>query len=173
MAWDIALALLAFHSQFATTYLGWRVTVDGAKSERKKLYEAIFVLGGIVGASSIGIATYRASGIASDLASLKAGQAQTNVGITKIEENTSQPPKVEVTLPKESEHTRIDVVGRVAQPHRVRKNLGGPFLRSLQGWGPFREPLVSSLQNHSNVRSIFFRRFASQLILRLYYVPPS
>jgi hypothetical protein len=99
MAWDIALALLAFASQFVTSYLGWRVTVDGVKPGRKKVYEAVFVLGGIVGAFSIGIATYRASGIASDLASLKAEQKQTNTEITKIEKNTEQHSHINFEIP--------------------------------------------------------------------------
>jgi hypothetical protein len=44
-------------------------------------------------------AAYRSSGVASDLGSLKAAQKQTNVGISKIQENQSHQPPVTVNMP--------------------------------------------------------------------------
>jgi hypothetical protein len=85
MAWDVALALLAFVSQFATAYLGWRVTVDGVKQERKKLCEAIFALGGIVGAIAIGTVTYRSNGIATDLEGIKKQLSGATVALVRMQ----------------------------------------------------------------------------------------
>ena len=82
---DIVLAVLAFVTQFLTAYLGWRITVDGVRENRKKLYESLFVIGGLIGAISIGIAAFRTNGIARDL--------------TQIKINTSQPPIVNVQSP--------------------------------------------------------------------------
>jgi hypothetical protein len=96
MIWDIILALVAFASQFLTAYIGWRVTVDGVKPERKRLYEALFALGGFVGALAIIISTYRAGEISHDLAELKQGQQTVKAGIQHIETN---PPTVVVSPP--------------------------------------------------------------------------
>lgn len=99
MAFDITLALLAFASQFITAYLGWRVTMDGVRQDRKKLYEFLFIMGGVIGALSIGFATYRATGIAHDLAELKTGQKTANQGIAQIAQNTAQLPVINGSRP--------------------------------------------------------------------------
>jgi len=96
MLWDIALAILAFASQFVTAYVGWRVTVDGVKQERTKLYEGLFVLCGLAGIIAIAASSYRAGGVAHDLAELEAGQQKTNTGIQEIKSN---PPVVNVSPP--------------------------------------------------------------------------
>jgi hypothetical protein len=61
---DILLAVLASLAQWITSYLGWRVTVDGVRPERRKLYEALFILGGIVGTIAIGLTAYRTNAVA-------------------------------------------------------------------------------------------------------------
>jgi hypothetical protein len=53
MSADIGLALLAFLSQFLTAYLGWRITIDPVQAGRKRLYKALFLLGGLVGSVSV------------------------------------------------------------------------------------------------------------------------
>ena len=99
MSADIALALLAFLSQFLTAYLGWRITIDPVQARRKRLYKVLFLFGGLVGAISIVLAAYRASGVATNLATLKAGQKQTNAGISRIQENQAHQPSVTVNVP--------------------------------------------------------------------------
>jgi hypothetical protein len=96
MFWDIALPVLAALAQGLTGFLGWRVTVDGVKEERKKLYEWLFAIASLVGVVSVGIAAYRGSQISRDLADLKQGQQSTNAGIQTIANN---PPTVVVNPP--------------------------------------------------------------------------
>lgn len=96
MFWDIVTAVAACSAQFLTAWLGWRVTVDGVREGRKKLYESLFIAGGFVGALSIGVATYRSRGVANDLAELKAGQGKVSQRIDQIAKNTAQPPIVSI-----------------------------------------------------------------------------
>jgi hypothetical protein len=96
MFWDIALPVLAAIAQGLTGFLGWRVTVDGVRAERKKVYEWLFAIASLVGIVSVGIAAYRGSQISRDLADLRSGQQATNQGIQEIK-NT--PPIVNVAPP--------------------------------------------------------------------------
>ncbi len=96
MFWDIALPTLAALAQVVTGFLGWRVTVDGVRQERKKLYERLFALSSMVGVLAVGIAAYRGSQISGDLSELKKGQQTANSGIQAIKNN---PPIVNVTPP--------------------------------------------------------------------------
>jgi hypothetical protein len=107
MVFDIILALSAFASQFITAYLGWRVTMDGVRQSRKKLYESLFIIGGAIGAISIALATYRVTGIAHDLDELKAGQRTANRGIAQIEQHTAQPPIINVPAVRSTSAPRI------------------------------------------------------------------
>jgi len=112
MSTDITLAVLAFLSQFLTAYLGWRVTVDGVQEKRKKLYELLFIIGGLVGALSIGLATYRASAVAGDLASIKAGQKQTNAGISQIQDAQAHQQAVVVNVPPPPKQKAVMALSR-------------------------------------------------------------
>jgi hypothetical protein len=96
MFWDITLPVLAAVAQVITGFLGWRVTVDGVRQERKRLYEVLFVIASLVGVVSVGIASYRGSQISSDLAALKLVQQQTQTGVQDIR---SHPPVVNVAPP--------------------------------------------------------------------------
>jgi len=96
MFWDIALPVLAAFAQGLTGFLGWRVTVDGVKQERRVLYEWLFALASIVGIVSVGIAAYRGSQISRDLAEIKSGQLTVNQGIQQMK---SQPPQVTLNVP--------------------------------------------------------------------------
>jgi hypothetical protein len=108
MFWDITLPVLAAFAQGLTGLLGWRVTVDGVRQGRKKVYEWLFAIATLVGIISVGIAAYRGSQISSDLADLKAGQQKTN---TSIQEIKSNPPVLKMPLiPEKPAHTHIDFV---------------------------------------------------------------
>lgn len=96
MAWDIVLAVIAFAAQFLTAYVGWRVTVDGVRPERKGAYEALFLLGGLVGAVAIALSAYRAGEVSQTLADLRKGQQTTNEGLQQLK---NSPPVVNVNTP--------------------------------------------------------------------------
>lgn len=89
MFWDVALAVLAATAQVVTGFLGWRVTVDGVRQDRKKIYELLFILASVIGIVAVGSAAYRGSRISGDLADLKAGQ----------QEIRNNPPVVNVPPP--------------------------------------------------------------------------
>jgi hypothetical protein len=105
------LPVLAAIAQGLTGFLGWRVTVDGVREERKKVYEWLFALASLIGIVAVGIAAYRGTQISHDLADLKQGQQKANIGIQHIE---STPPSVtfnpQITIPQtpaRKEHTRV------------------------------------------------------------------
>src|SRR6266852_5998549 len=117
MFWDVALPVLAAIAQVLTGFLGWRVTVDGVREERKKVYEWLFALASLIGIVAVGVAAYRGSQISHDLADLKNEQMAANAGIQHIE-NT--PPSVtvnpQINLPRpsvENEHTHIEYMSAV------------------------------------------------------------
>jgi len=89
MFWDIALPVLAALAQALTGFLGWRVTVDGVRPERKKRYEILFGLASLVGVVSVGVVAYRGNQVSGDLADIKRTQ----------QEIKSNPPVLNVPAP--------------------------------------------------------------------------
>lgn len=121
MFWDIVLPVLAAIGQVLTGFLGWRVTVDGVRPERKKMYEWLFAVASIIGIAAVGIAAYRgasASGqletVTKKLDEIEKGQHVTNSGIQQIRETPPvvnvQPPRVTVNSPSVPQHTRVDFI---------------------------------------------------------------
>ncbi|MGA7769749.1 MAG: hypothetical protein WCA27_26400, partial [Candidatus Sulfotelmatobacter sp.] len=101
MFWDVALAVLAATAQVVTGFLGWRVTVDGVREERKKIYELLFILASAIGIVAVGSAAYRGSQISRDLADLKQGQQEikNNPPIVNVPPPIINVPPQRVTIP--------------------------------------------------------------------------
>jgi len=108
MFWDIAIAVLVALTQFATAYLGWRVTLNPPVDRQKSRYEAAFVACGLLGIVLIALGTVRAiSGSAAlqqDISDLKKAQGKASTDIGKIEKNTEQPPVVNIPGPYNHSH---------------------------------------------------------------------
>jgi hypothetical protein len=134
MFWDIALPVLAAIAQVLTGFLGWRVTVDGVRQERKKVYEWLFALASLIGIISVGIAAYRGSQISRDLADLRQGQQATNTGIKQIKEIAQTPPTVTVPVtinpPSQAATSRVRMVKLESAYHET---LNGALTGRLQG----------------------------------------
>ena len=114
MGWDIAVAVAGGILQFATAYLGWRVTMNPPAEKRKWLYELLFVSCGVLGILVIGLGTYRSISsnnvLVTDIQDLKKGQQTTNQGIQTIEASA---PRVTVNMPPSPsipQHTHVAYV---------------------------------------------------------------
>jgi len=143
MFWDIVLAVVAFGSQAVTGYLGWRVTVDGPKPERRKLYEILFIGGIIVSGLAIGASAFRARGTSDDLAELKAGQRTANAGIEQIERT---PPTVNVS-------PQINI----PSPAPPKEHSAVTFVQPFLPTGPGTEPLLPFHQGQKPALNIGFK----------------
>lgn len=73
--WDMALAACAAFAQGVTGFVGWRVTVDGVRRERKVLYECLFVSATLIGIVCVSIAAHRGTAVSQQLADIRQGQA--------------------------------------------------------------------------------------------------
>jgi hypothetical protein len=60
MSWDIVLPVLGAAAVAVTGYLGWIVTVDGVRPERKKIYKALFVVCTFSGIVLVALTAYLA-----------------------------------------------------------------------------------------------------------------
>ncbi len=90
MFWDISLAVLAALAQGLTGFLGWRVTMDGVRPERRRLYESLFLIASVVGIASVGFAAYRGSLSSGALSELRHGQEQVIADVEKLTPGTKQ-----------------------------------------------------------------------------------
>ena len=61
MAFNIALAALAALSQLGNAFMGWKVTGKTLSSRQQKIYDALFIIIGVVGIVAVGLIAYRSS----------------------------------------------------------------------------------------------------------------
>lgn len=64
---DILWVACAAIAQAVTSFLGWRVTVDGVKKERKRLYEFIFIAAAVCGIIATIVAASRTANLVGQL----------------------------------------------------------------------------------------------------------
>jgi hypothetical protein len=96
MSWNLALHMLlvaaAALAQGATSYLGWRVTVDGGVlPEKRKRYEFLFIAFAACGVLATIIGAYRGGNIGQELSDIRKGQQQEVAAIKNIEHGMKTP----------------------------------------------------------------------------------
>jgi hypothetical protein len=67
MSLDVILALVAAIGQAITGWLGWHVTVDRVRTERKRLYKWVFIGATVVGIIATGLAANRSANLIGQL----------------------------------------------------------------------------------------------------------